>query len=103
MPDKTSKEIDCRLWALQISAKAIRAGAGLSNYTEKSYPKLPQIHDFLLNGHVSGWRVVKNGVPQGSLLAPILFNIFIHDLAMGVHSDISKFADSAKLFQAVKP
>ena len=54
-----------------------------------------------INGKVSGWAEVKSGVPQGSVLGPLLFLIFINDIEDGIISKIWKFADDSKICNKV--
>ena len=56
----------------------------------------------VVDGEVSSWKSVLSGVPQGSVLEPILFLVYINDLEEGVIGKILKFADDTKLFRKGK-
>ena len=56
----------------------------------------------VVEGEVSNWKSVLSGVPQGSVLGPILLFVYINDLEEGVKGKILTFADDTKLFRKTK-
>ena len=55
-----------------------------------------------VNGSFSSWIDVISGVPQGSVLGPRLFLIFVNDLSDWVKSSILMFADDTKIWTKIK-
>ena len=55
----------------------------------------------VINGQSSSWKEILAGVPQGSLLGPLLFLIYINDLPLNLDSVVKIFADDTSLFSKV--
>ncbi len=54
-----------------------------------------------VNGTHSSWVSVTSGVPQGSVLGPALFLLYINDIKDNIHSTIKLFADDSILYREI--
>ena len=61
-------------------------------------------HDLVIESSFSDWLPIVSGVPQGSILGPFLFLLYINDLPSIVspESTLALFADDSKCFRSIK-
>ena len=55
----------------------------------------------VLDGQSSDWRQIEAGAPQGSVLGPLLFLIYINDITDEIQSKCLLYADDNSLFEVV--
>jgi hypothetical protein len=66
-----------------------------------SVPNLLSKESVQSPGGSSSWMNVTSGVPQGSILGPILFLLYVNDLPDCVNSTAKLFADDTKLYREI--
>ena len=55
----------------------------------------------IIGEFMSDWEEIDNGVPQGSVLGPLFFVMFINDLLTRIKNEGKLFADDTKLFTLI--
>ena len=92
-----SKAFD-RVWHRGLLFKLKRAGINgllldwLTDYLTKRKQRV------VIPGGTSDWEFVKTGVPQGSILGPLLFLLYINDIVLDIQSCVRLFADDTSLY-----
>ena len=56
----------------------------------------------VVNGAKSDWAPVLSGVPQDTVLSPLLFSLYINDISADIDSEIRLFADDCVCYREVK-
>ena len=92
-----SKAFD-KVWHIGLLFKAGVEGQLLALLKDYLYNRKQRV---VLNGQTSDWRKINSGVPQESVLGPLLFLIFINDLPDGIASLCKIFANDTSLFSKV--
>ena len=99
------KKVYSRLEALHLQGKLAK-----QKIREQTNELLLLIQSFLsgrkqravLNGQSSNWGDISAGVPQGSILGPLFFLVYINDLAVGLKCNVKLFDDDTSLFTVVE-
>ena len=86
------KRLISKLNSLNISKEVVNwIEAFISNRRQK----------VAVNGKESNWHDVTSGIPQGTVLGPLLFVLYINDLPDLTQSDTFLFADDIKIFRSI--
>jgi len=86
------KKLLCKLQGYGITGKL------LNWIQEFLHHRLQRV---IVGGYASNWCQVKSGVPQGSLLGPLLFKLYINDVPETIDCNIQQYADDTKLYSVI--
>lgn len=92
-----SKAFD-RVWHKGLLYKLQQAGIGGKRYLSFENYLQSRKQRVVINSSASGWCDVKAGVPQGSILGPLLFLLYINDIVFDIRSTIKLFAGDTTLY-----
>ena len=92
-----SKAFD-RVWHAGLLAKLQAAGASGNIHAWFADYLSDRKQLVVLSGAVSDWTYIRAGVPQGSVLGPLLFLLYVNDIVNDIGSYIRLFADDTSLF-----
>ena len=86
-------------WRLAVKLKNYGITGSTNKWIEDFLNQ--RIQQVVCNGRFSDWASVKSGVPQGSVIGPILFLIYINDLPEEVKSTVRLFADDTIMYMTM--
>ena len=95
-----SKAFD-RVWHEGLLHKLRCLGIGGSLFDWLSSYLYERKQRVIINGQCSSWTRTYSGVPQGSILGPLLFLVFINDIVENMESDTFLFADDTSLLEEI--
>jgi len=90
-----------RVWHRGLLAKLKACGVTGILHTWLAAFLSDRFQTVAVSGQESAALPMRAGVPQGSVLGPTLFLVFLRDMADGVESDLSFFADDSSLHQTI--
>ena len=55
----------------------------------------------VVRGTCSSWSPVLSGVPQGTILGPVLFILYVNEISSGILSTVKLYADDTKVYREI--